>query len=286
MWTARHTMARWFASAKASDFLPKSSNPTILRLLDAEPIALKMKSGSLVYPRRRLNFAGPESFREVYQETQSSIEQEGSYRYQSSLGYVPAAAMAIAMFMRLDPSVWMNWVYQLVLLGVGYYYHFQIRAQKSKVIRHLLIGQNYSHLIIGLDNPEGKESHDALPPDVTPMRGLLYQKIKIEHVLFFGYHQTYKRVQQGTMLHQAEKEVADTLNEIKEQSHLGAKLLKGLSNKDKLLLTIIFYDTEKNKYREGIINPNYNQLEEHEDYLMNLVHKQNMKFFVSQPQQV
>jgi hypothetical protein len=283
MWGRNSAVARLFSvSAKASDFLPKSTNPTILRLLDSDPIALKMSTGTLVYPRRRLNFSSRDSFKEIYRETQESIDQEGSYRYQYTLGYIPATAMGLAMFMRLDPTIWSHWVYQFLLLGIGYYYHMQIRSQKSKIVRHLLISPNYSEIIIGLDNLKGKESSEVLPADVAPMKGLIYQKVNLEHILFFGYHQTYRRVQEGLLLQQAEKEVSQKIQEIRENPHLGAKLLKGLSNKEKLLITVVFYDAASNKYKEGTINPNYNQLEECEDYLMNLVHKQNMKFFSSQ----
>lgn len=285
MWRRGSACARAFStSAKASDFLPKSSNPTILRLLDAEPIALKMTSGTLIYPRRRLNFANKDSFREIYRETQQSFEDEGNLSYQAAVGYLPAATMGLAMFMRLDMSSWSNWLLELAFIGLGYFYHHQARSQKSKTIRHILITPNYTQLIFGMETFDGTASAQILPSDVTPIKGLHYQKVDLANILFFGYHQTYRRVQQGVMLKQAEKEVEEKLLDMKDNSHLYVKLLKGLTNKEKLLLTVIFYDPVKNKYREGMINPNYNQYEEHEDYLMNLVQKQHMKFFL-QPQQ-
>lgn len=285
MWRRGAACARAFSSsAKASDFLPKSSNPTILRLLDAEPITLKMTTGTLIYPRRRLNFQSKDSFREIYRETQESFEDEGSVAYQAAIGYLPAATMGLAMIMRLDMSVWSNWLLEISLLGLGYFYHYQARLQKSKSIRHILITPNYTQLIFGMEIFDGAPSTDVLPADVTPIKGLHYQKVDLANILFFGYHQTYKRVQQGVLLKQAEKEVEERILLLKDNTSLAVKLLRGLSNKEKLLLTVIYFDPAKNKYREGLINPNYAQSDEHEDYLMNLVHKQQMKFFL-QPQQ-
>ena len=47
-------------------------------------------------------------------------------------------------------------------------------------------------------------------------------------------------------------------------------------------MTLIYYDAAQKKYVEVEIDPNTNSLEELEDYIMALVNKKKMKFFVGQ----
>jgi len=266
------------AKKKSSDYLPRSSNPLIIRLLEAEPIFLKILKANTIYPRRKLIFnANKPPFQEIFRQQEDS-NTELPYRTYKLLSYSPATIYFTAMLFTLDTTFIPHYAALAALSLGGYLFDQKARLEKKKMVRHILIDKNYQNMMVGLDNLGRIEPQKStsLPEGVKIESNLRYYKFPLKHLLFFGYRQTYLRVKKGMRLENAESEAKVAMA---EQLNLAEEVLKTLLNKSKFSLVLVFYDQESNNYIEADLDPNSNSLPEMEDYIKCLVDKTQMKFF-------
>lgn len=258
--------------------LPRSSNPTILRLLDAEPLYLSLQKSLSVYPRRRLVFGEQgQEFHEIYK-----LDPKALTGYDSSLSmytfycYLPSLIYLLTIALRLDLYSPLHWGGFSVSALAGYYGTTLIRREKQKWIKHLLTSEDYKDLIFGIDNLDKTGDTSCLPEYVTPIPGLTYKKVQLQQVVFFGYKLTYDLVKKGKSVEDATILAQQKLD---DANGFAPALFAAMTQKKKLLLIVVIYDKEENQYVELEINPNFNSIPELTDYLDCLRNKTKMRFF-------
>lgn len=206
--------------------------------------------------------------------------QDWNYNYYRTLAFMPAVVHSLLMVTRYDITSLLTWLTEAGLISLGVFATRHIHKEKSKSVKHLLISPSYQEVIIGVDNLGSRILGETLPPHVAPVAGCTYSKVALENVLFFGYSQVFQSVKNGSSLSDAEAKMKVALDNYSKDPSLIGEIMKLGFNKRKLLLTLVYYDKEENKYVEVEIDQNANSLEELDDYLAALLNKQKMKFFV------
>lgn len=269
--------------------MPLSDSPVILRLLDGPHLSHAIMKGVSLYPRRRLTFNSKINLHEIFRSSEIGKKSKGddlgleewSMRKYATMLSAPALYYGLLMFTRFEVSDPINWLIEASLVGGAIYAMKYIREEKRKMINHIIIGQEFETVVIGVENLTKKAEGVELPDHIEPIPGTTYKSIPFKHVLFVGYSQTYSRVRKGEGALEAEKHVDEVIQSVNEKPSWYVEAFKQGLNKQKLLITIIYFDESSNTYSEGLINPNQNALPELEDYLMSLVQKKKMKFFMS-----
>lgn len=276
--------------AKAKDFLPKSSNPIIIRLLETEPIAARLSKGTQVYPRKKLPFDKHDNkFQEIFKQSYNT-ETEASYTFYKLLNYSPAALYLAVIFLRLDLLSPLHWGIESALIAAGYFGNKYIRSEKAKSCKHLLVSANFEELLFGVEDMGTKENtkeetkKEAEQPkaeDSKLREGLKYKRVKLEEVVWVGYRRGWQRIRKGEDVGEVERESVEEAKDPFAVSDIFTDVVKHLTKKTRFLLTIIYYDRNSRSYQELEINPNFNELADVEDYLQALVEKNKLRFFVN-----
>ena len=175
-----------------------------------------------------------------------------------------------------------TWITEAALIGAPLYATQYVRKEKMKTIKHILVGSEFSTITIGFENMTNEATGDIPHSHITAMPGTTYRNIPFNHLLFVGYSQAYSKIKSGEGVMEAENNISNIIQTTNEKPSWYLEAFKQGHNKQKLLITIIYFDHEANKYVEGLVDPSYSQLPELEDYLMSLVDKKRSSF--SSPQ--
>ena len=277
---------RMAATPKASSVMPISASPVILRLLDGPHLPYAIMKGPSLYPRRRLTFSKDLRLQEIFRSTEGRLQDRDDlgvgewpysrYRFVFSM---PALYHTLLMVTRLDMYSPITWITEAALIGAAFYATQYIRKEKMKTIKHILVGPEFNTITIGFENMTNEATGDIPPSHITAMPGTTYKNIPFNHLLFVGYSQAYSKIKSGEGVMEAENNISSIIQTTNEKPSWYLEAFKQGLNKQKLLITIIYFDQEANKYVEGLVDPNYSQLPELEDYLMSLVDKKKIKFF-------